>query len=154
MSAAKRARLDLGWFSGSAGCRRARQMSTGVRRSGRMMMQEPVSASTGPVYAASPAVLARWMTSASTASSAASGFASDGPFLDHRDQRVDLHRASAFQILQHRGLVRTDLARALDPPLDVDPEFDTEFLGNGLALQHDRLRQSARCRIRANHVER
>src|SRR3981189_1505531 len=39
-------------------------------------------------------------------------------FLDHSDQRIDFHRTVAFEILTHRGLVRADLARALDAPLD------------------------------------
>ena len=37
-------------------------------------------------------------------------------------QRVDLHWAAALQILQHRGLMRADLAAAVDAPLDIEEE--------------------------------
>src|SRR5579871_6026225 len=49
--------------------------------------------------------------------------------LDHRDQRLDFHRPATLEILQHRGLVGADLARAFDAALDVDAEFDLEFFG-------------------------
>src|SRR5882757_7720281 len=74
-------------------------------------------------------------------------------FLNHADQRIDLHRAVAFEILQHRGLVGADLAGALDAPFDIDAELDAEGFGDRLRLQHDRLRQRACRGRRADHVE-
>ena len=45
------------------------------------------------------------------------------PKLLHRgDERVDLHRPAALEVLQHRGLVRADRAGAVDAPVDVDRE--------------------------------
>src|ERR1700704_882745 len=51
--------------------------------------------------------------------------------LDHGDQRIDLHRAAALEVLQHRGFVRADLARTLDAPLDIDAEIDAKSFGDG-----------------------
>jgi hypothetical protein len=73
-------------------------------------------------------------------------------FLNHRYQRVDLHRPSAFEILQHRGLVRADLARALDSSFDVDAELGAQAFRDRLGFRHDRPRQGARGRITADDV--
>src|SRR6266513_3282995 len=40
-------------------------------------------------------------------------------FLDHPDQRLDLHRPAALQVLQHRHLVRAKGAGAVDASLDI-----------------------------------
>src|SRR5712664_1928893 len=55
-------------------------------------------------------------------------------FLNHGDKRINLHRASAFKILQHRRLVRADFACAFDAPLDIDAEFHAECLRDALGL--------------------
>jgi hypothetical protein len=46
-------------------------------------------------------------------------FGQTAHFLDHGHQRIDLHQAAALEILQHRGLVRADLARALDAAFGI-----------------------------------
>jgi hypothetical protein len=43
--------------------------------------------------------------------------------LNRRAQCVDLHGATALEILEHRGLVRADAGRAVDTPLDIDAEI-------------------------------
>src|SRR5260221_1094595 len=75
-------------------------------------------------------------------------------FLNRGDQRVDLHCAMALEVLEHRGLMRADATRAIDPPLDIDPEMDAEALADRLSLEHHRPRHVARAGIRADDVER
>ena len=60
---------------------------------------------------------------------------------------------AALKILQHRGLVRADLARALDPALDIDAEPDALLVGDLFRFEHHGLRDRARARIGGDDVE-
>src|ERR1700730_4437599 len=74
--------------------------------------------------------------------------------LNGRDQCVDLHCATALEVLQHRGLMRADAARAIDTPLDIDPEMHTETFSDRLCFEHHRARHCASAGIAADDVER
>ena len=88
---------------------------------------------------------ARWVTIASTESSAGVAMLGEAAhLLHHGHERVDLHRAAALEILQHRGLVRADLAGALDAALDVDAEFDAEAFRRSPCVSTMIARDSAR----------
>src|SRR5688572_25187057 len=81
--------------------------------------------------------------------------AQDPPdLLDHRYQRVDFHRPAALQILHHRGLMRADSTGAVDAPLDIDAEMDTQPFCDRLGLQHDLPRHRPRTGIGCYDVER
>src|SRR5882757_10846357 len=56
--------------------------------------------------------------------------------LDGGDERIDLHRATAFEVLQHRRLVLADIAGALDAAVDRDRKAHAEALTNRLRFQH------------------
>src|SRR5690242_16823460 len=55
---------------------------------------------------------------------------------DGADQRIDLRRTPRFDVLKHRRLVRADLFRAGDPPVDSDAERDAELPRDHLGLTH------------------
>src|SRR5258708_16060785 len=74
--------------------------------------------------------------------------------LDGSDQRVDLHRPAALEILQHRGLVRADARRPVDAPLDIDAAAHSEALTDRLRLDHHRARHLAGTGIGADDIER
>ena len=66
---------------------------------------------------------------------------------DHRtDQRINLRRASAFDVLEHRGLVPADLLGPGDALLQRGAKADAELVGHFLRLAHHSDREFARQR--------
>jgi len=74
------------------------------------------------------------------------------PFPGPRSQRIDLHRASALKILQIDVLAH-HLARAFDPPLDVNAEFHADVSAM-LWVSSIMLRQGARWPDRCRSFQR
>jgi hypothetical protein len=85
-----------------------------------IMQKRGVFAAMGTTLSYSPAIFARCVTALARCLEGRDRYFRETPhFLHHGHQWVDLHRASTFEILQHRGLVK--LARAFDAPLDIVP---------------------------------
>src|ERR1700687_1123686 len=74
--------------------------------------------------------------------------------LHHTDQRLDLHRPAALQVLQHRHLVRPQCACAVDASLDIDTEVQTEAVADRFRFEHHRSTDRARSRIAADDIDR
>ena len=71
------------------------------------------------------------------------------------DQRVDLHRPAALEVLQHRGLVRADRRRRPSMRWSTSIGKRTpSALGDRLRLQHHRAGQRARAGVGDDRVER
>ena len=75
-------------------------------------------------------------------------------FLHRREQRVDLQRTAAFQILQHRGAMRTDARGAIDAVVDVDAERRTKSVAIFFASSHHVSGRGARVGLCRDNIER
>src|ERR1700682_891513 len=75
-------------------------------------------------------------------------------FLDYPDQRLDLHRPAAFQVLQHRHLVRAEGAGGVDASLDIDAKAQAQVVTDRLGLEHHRTTDRPRSRISGDDVDR
>jgi hypothetical protein len=68
-------------------------------------------------------------------------------FLNCSQQGVELKRAPAFKVLQHRGAMGANPGGAVYAPGDINAEMNAERLTDGLRFGHHGARQRACARL-------